>query len=224
MLALREFEMLERGDKVTIAQIGEMLCCGEMSESDIEFEESLCTFPLELSRLCGREVTLRSYDDYTESWLVTTDDEWSLNVTREMISDPIGLTTFNIPVKCSTSASAGFDIAAHEACTIEPGETKLVRTNLYFSAGIADDEYLAIMSRSGLALKQSVFVLNAPGVVDADYTGEICVILHNAGTETFIVDVDDRVAQGVIMCHTTHQHIPTATTKRGNGGFGSTGK
>lgn len=130
--------------------------------------------------------------------------------------------TFNLEVLCETKGSAGFDIASVKDYVVESGKTQMIQTGLFFADGIKDTEYMALMSRSGLAFKHSVFVLNAPGIVDADYKGEICVILHNASDKPFVVNIGDRVAQGVIMEHKTHDYVETKDSNR-NGGFGSTG-
>lgn len=129
----------------------------------------------------------------------------------------------NMDVKCETAGSAGFDIRAVGSTSIRPGETKLIHTDLYLEDNLPSDYYLAIHSRSGLALKNGVFVLNAPGLVDLDYKGEVGIILHNAGSELFTVKHRDRIAQGVVLKHHTHDFVPTSDAVRGEGGFGSTG-
>ena len=83
-----------------------------------------------------------------------------------------------------------------------------------------------LCSRSGLAVKRSVFVLNSPGIIDADYRGELGVVLHNAGTEQPYFKKGDRIAQLVLVPVAKIQFDPVAelpTTERGEGGFGSTG-
>lgn len=127
------------------------------------------------------------------------------------------------PVR-STAQSACFDLSAAKAVTIEPGTTALVSTGLYFKPGaLHANEFLAVMSRSGLALKSSVAVLNAPGIVDADYPGEIGVILHNFGSEPFVVKPGDRVAQATIMKHRLNRLSDYKSRETRTGGFGSTG-
>lgn len=130
---------------------------------------------------------------------------------------------FNLDLTCETPGSAGFDIPSAEDVVIHPGQVKLVHTGLYFEDGIPNSMYMAIHSRSGLALKKHVSVANAPATVDADYKGEICVILQNFGKTHFEIKKGDRIAQGLILRHHTHDFVETADKERGEGGFGSTG-
>lgn len=125
----------------------------------------------------------------------------------------------------ATDGAAGADLRAIDAEVLKPGETKLVKTGI--SAAIPKGYAGLVCSRSGLALKSSVFVLNAPGIVDSDYRGQWGVILHNAGSENFYVNVGDRIAQMVIIQTPKvffHQVESLDATDRGAGGFGSTGK
>lgn len=120
---------------------------------------------------------------------------------------------------------AGADIRAIEDVTINPGETKLIKTGI--NAAIPSGYVGLVCSRSGLALKNSVFVLNSPGVVDSGYRGEWGVILFNAGDVPFNVMAGDRVAQMMIMQTPNVVYFEVETldnTERGTGGFGSTGK
>lgn len=130
-----------------------------------------------------------------------------------------------IPSRMSAGAS-GFDLkAAVQANTsLAPGERMLIPTG--FSIALPDGLEAQVRPRSGLALKHGISTLNSPGTIDADYRGEIGVILMNHGHETFMIKRGDRVAQLVI------QFVPdidwqevTALpeTKRGVGGFGHTG-
>lgn len=139
------------------------------------------------------------------------------------------------PVR-STKGSAGIDLKAYITkkeqdelgnITIQRGETKLITTG--FNIAIPEGYFGMVCSRSGLSLKNSVFVLNAPGIIDSDYRGELAVILHNAGNKAFTVSTGDRIAQMVIvkneelpLCRVSG--ISTTETERGAGGFGSTGK
>jgi dUTP pyrophosphatase len=129
-----------------------------------------------------------------------------------------------LPVKQSKGA-AGFDLYANEATVLEPGENKLVKTG--FSLELPSGFEAQIRSRSGLALKNKVFVLNSPGTIDEDYRGEVGIILMNLGKEAFPVKKGDRIAQMIIS------EIPSVlleevseltSTPRGKGGFGSTDK
>lgn len=125
-----------------------------------------------------------------------------------------------IPIR-STVASAGHDLYAHESVTIQPHQTVLVGTGI--TAEMDADNVMYVCSRSGLAAKHSVIVLNAPGVVDADYyPNEIKVILHNLGTEPFVVNKDDRIAQAIFSTYYITSSDINPNQKR-EGGFGSTG-
>jgi len=123
-----------------------------------------------------------------------------------------------------TAGAAGADVYSVENCTISPGETKVVK--LGFSIEIEKGWEVQVRSRSGLAAKNSVFVLNSPGTIDEDYRGENMVILHNAGLKPFVVDVGDRIAQLVVNRATQavfSEAEELTDTARGVGGFGSTG-
>ena len=123
-----------------------------------------------------------------------------------------------------TSGSSGFDIRAKEDRLIPKGGWALVKTGI--KAEIPRGYELQVRSRSGLSFKQGVFVLNSPGTIDADYRGEIGVILANLGGEDFEVDAGDRIAQ-LVLAKVEVADISTVTlltqTERGEGGFGSTG-
>lgn len=120
---------------------------------------------------------------------------------------------------------AGADLRSTENLVIRPGETKLVKTGIRLAL---PDGYVGLVcSRSGLALKSSVFVLNAPGVVDSGYRGEVGVILHNSGFTNFEVKQGDRIAQLMIQKFESAEWNEVEDldeTERGTGGFGSTGK
>lgn len=124
-----------------------------------------------------------------------------------------------------TVGSAGADLRAAESVTINPRSVGLVRTGLIFECPNNRWE-VQIRSRSGLALKNSVFVLNSPGTIDSDYRGEVGIILFNAGSEPFNVSVGDRVAQAVIsklQAIVFEETDTVSNTERDAGGFGSTG-
>lgn len=125
---------------------------------------------------------------------------------------------------------SGFDIRANIENTVElePGKRALIPTGLFFEIPIGFE--LQVRSRSGLALKNGIMVLNSPGTVDSGYRGEIGVILYNSDkNETFYVHNGDRIAQGVIAPVQTRDRIKfnktetLSDTDRGSGGFGSTG-
>ena len=134
-------------------------------------------------------------------------------------------TTVSIP-KYETPGSSGMDIAAHieNNIIISPGENALVPTG--FSISIPIGYEVQIRPRSGLAFKKNITVLNTPGSIDADYRGEIKVILINLGKEKFIIENGDRIAQ-MIICPVIQLDLEEvkelSDTERGSGGFGSTG-
>ena len=131
----------------------------------------------------------------------------------------------NIP-KYETSQSAGMDIRANidAAITLKPLDRVLVKTGLYIA--LQSGYEAQIRPRSGLAFKKGITVLNSPGTIDADYRGEIGVILVNLSSENFVIEDGERVAQLVIArCEqVTLEEVEVLNeTKRGAGGFGSTG-
>ncbi|WP_452225511.1 dUTP diphosphatase [Lacinutrix chionoecetis] len=125
-----------------------------------------------------------------------------------------------------TIASAGMDLRANidKSITLQPMERAIVPTGLFLELPIGIEAQ--VRPRSGLAVKKGVTVLNAPGTVDADYRGEVGVILINLSTEVFNIENGERIAQLVIAKHerAEWQEVETLSeTKRGSGGFGSTG-
>ena len=125
-----------------------------------------------------------------------------------------------------TQASAGVDLRAYvpNPIVLKPMERALIPTGLYLELPIGVEAQ--VRSRSGLALKKGISVLNAPGTVDADYRGEIGVILINLSQEDFTVNDGDRIAQLVLARHerAAFELVETLSeTQRGAGGFGSTG-
>ena len=128
--------------------------------------------------------------------------------------------------KYETSGSSGMDLAANidANINIDPGKTAIIPTGLALS--IPKGFEVQIRPRSGLAAKQKISVLNTPGTIDADYRGEIKVILINLGQETFKVEKGLRVAQ-MVVCPVVQAHLKEvddlSETERGKGGFGSTG-
>ena len=124
-----------------------------------------------------------------------------------------------------TPSSAGMDVRCVENLVINPGERVLSKTGLYVEIPIGYE--IQVRPRSGLALKQGITVLNTPGTIDADYRGEIGVILINHGTTVVEFMPGDRIAQIVlnkIEIIQWSQSDSLTGTKRGTGGFGSTGK
>jgi len=126
----------------------------------------------------------------------------------------------------ATTHSAGMDLCAAitQDIVLKPMERKLVPTGL--AIALPDGFEAQVRPRSGLALKNGVTVANAPGTIDADYRGEVCVILINLGTEDFVVTPGARIAQMVIAEYARANWQVTdelSDTDRGTGGFGSTG-
>lgn len=131
----------------------------------------------------------------------------------------------------ATAGSSGFDFRANlsEPITIKVGKVAMVPTGLYFE--LPENFEIQVRPRSGLAAKNGVTVLNTPGTVDADYRGEIKIILINLGEEDFTVNHGDRIAQGVVATVTAKNVVNltsvseiSTNTERGTGGFGSTGR
>ncbi|TDO26945.1 dUTP diphosphatase [Sediminibacterium goheungense] len=127
----------------------------------------------------------------------------------------------------ATSGSSGVDIRAHleHPVTLLPSERTLIPTGLFVA--IPRGYEIQIRPRSGLAIKQGITCLNTPGTIDADYRGEIKVILINLSTEAQTIQPGDRIAQMVLQKieQLQWQAVETLdTTERGTGGFGSTGK
>jgi dUTP pyrophosphatase len=124
----------------------------------------------------------------------------------------------------ATAGSAGVDLSSAVSLTIEPGKIALVKTNI--SIEMPANIEAQIRSRSGLAIKNGIFVLNAPGTIDSDYRGDIGVILANFGENTFVVNVGDRIAQMVfakVIKPNFSMSTELSETIRGDGGFGHTG-
>lgn len=131
----------------------------------------------------------------------------------------------NIP-EYKTAGSSGLDLEAfiHENLILKPNQTVIVPTGL--SIAIDNNLEIQIRPRSGLAVKNNISVLNTPGTIDADYRGEIKVILINLGEKDFIIKKGDRIAQ-MVICPIIKAEIEVVNelpeTLRGNSGFGSTG-
>ncbi len=128
--------------------------------------------------------------------------------------------------KYETIASAGMDLRANlsESITLKPLERTLVKTGLFMELPLGYEAQ--VRPRSGLALKKGITVLNSPGTIDADYRGEIGVILINLSNEDFVIENGERIAQLVIAKYEQAEFIEVnklSETSRGTGGFGSTG-
>tara|TARA_Y100000816_G_scaffold219758_1_gene164793 strand:- start:404 stop:844 length:441 start_codon:yes stop_codon:yes gene_type:complete len=128
--------------------------------------------------------------------------------------------------KYETDGSSGMDLAAYISSdiNIDPGKTAIIPTGLALS--IPKGYEVQIRPRSGLAAKQKISVLNTPGTIDADYRGEIKVILINLGQESFKIEKGLRIAQ-MVICPIVQAQLKEvevlSETERGKGGFGSTG-
>ena len=128
--------------------------------------------------------------------------------------------------KYETNGSSGMDLSANieTQIKIEPGKTSIIPTGI--SVSIPKNFEIQIRSRSGLAAKSQISVLNSPGTIDADYRGELKVILINLGNKTFVVEKGARIAQ-MVLCPIVKAKFKEVDnlddTDRGVGGFGSTG-
>lgn len=119
------------------------------------------------------------------------------------------------------AGDAGYDLRSAENDVIMPGTRSLIHTGIFLDLpqGITAD----VCSRSGMAIKSGIFVLNAPGIVDSGYNGEVCVILYNTTEEPYTVELGSRVAQIVFRPYVLMPGTLESETVRGTGGFGSTG-
>ena len=126
-----------------------------------------------------------------------------------------------------TNQSAGMDLTANieSPITLKPLERALVKTGIFIE--LPPGYEAQVRPRSGLAYKKGITVLNSPGTIDADYRGEIGVILVNLSGLDFVIEDGERIAQMIIAKHEKadwHEVIELIETERGEGGFGSTGK
>ena len=126
-----------------------------------------------------------------------------------------------------TQGSSGMDLMAfiESSINISPNSSAIIPTGI--SIAIPNDVEIQIRPRSGLAAKSNISVLNTPGTIDSDYRGEIKIILFNHGSEEFIVNNNDRIAQMILMpiLKVDFEEVDNLPeTVRGSGGFGSTGK
>ncbi|MCX8147774.1 dUTP diphosphatase [Thermaurantimonas aggregans] len=146
-----------------------------------------------------------------------------MNLVRiSIISDSL-----NVLPEYQTIHSAGMDLRANlaESITLQPGERRLIPTGLRIA--LPDGFEAQVRPRSGLALKHGITCLNSPGTIDADYRGEIGVILINLGHEPFEIKPGDRIAQLVVAPYSRVEWVEVKelpASERGEGGFGSTGR
>jgi dUTP pyrophosphatase len=148
-----------------------------------------------------------------------------MNISTEMQVKIINRSNNTLPAY-ETPSSAGMDVRAclTQAIELKPLQRALIPTGLFLE--IPEGYECQVRPRSGLALKKGVTVLNAPGTIDADYRGEVGVILINLSDETFVVENGERVAQLVFAEYKQAEWIKAevlSDTERGAGGFGSTG-
>jgi len=125
-----------------------------------------------------------------------------------------------------TRSSAGMDLRANldEAVTLKPLQRALIPTGLFIELPVGYEAQ--IRPRSGLAFKHGISIVNSPGTIDADYRGEIKVLLVNLSDQEFNVENGERIAQMVVARHETvvwQETLELTTTERGAGGYGSTG-
>lgn len=126
----------------------------------------------------------------------------------------------------ATPGAAGMDLQAHipEPIRLKPMERRLIPTGIFLELPTGYEAQ--VRPRSGLAIKKGLTVLNAPGTIDSDYRGEVCVILINLSSEEVVIEPGDRIAQLVVSRHEVvcwEEHDELSPTLRGAGGFGSTG-
>lgn len=124
----------------------------------------------------------------------------------------------------ASEGDAGMDLRALDGVTLKPGEHAVIKTGIAFE--LPENTVGFVCSRSGLAAKHGVFVLNAPGVIDSGYRGDVGVILKNSGDTDFVVEAGDRIAQFVIQEFISVKLVEAeeiSESARGEGGFGSTG-
>lgn len=141
------------------------------------------------------------------------------NIKIRLVNKSINLEPFY-----ETENASGMDLRSNERLTLEPHSRILVKTGLFISIPIGYEAQ--VRPRSGLALKKGIGVLNSPGTIDADYRGEIGVILVNTSNEPFPIEIGERIAQLVFNKVTKVQFINSINldeTSRGTGGFGHTG-
>ena len=149
----------------------------------------------------------------------------TVNINSKMNVQIINKSKHEIP-NYETEGSAGMDLRANieENIVLQPLERAIIKTGLYIALPIGFEAQ--VRPRSGLAAKKGITVLNSPGTIDADYRGEIGVILVNLSNEEFPIKDGERIAQLVIAKHEriTWEKVETLNeTERGTGGFGSTG-
>jgi dUTP pyrophosphatase len=169
-------------------------------------------------------------EDFNKEFNGTSVNSFEYDPEHYKLKLPFSNKSNNPDPEYATNGSSGFDIRAYvnDPIIIRIGESKLIPTGLYFE--IPSNFEIQIRSRSGTAVKSGVVVLNSPGTIDADYRGEIKVILVNHGAFDFTVNNGDRIAQAVVASVIAKNVLKlhriddvSIDTERGAGGFGSTG-
>jgi dUTP pyrophosphatase len=171
--------------------------------------------------------TSYSYDDFITDY--SNNQTSTLSFDLDAFKQKINFvnTSDNPDPEYATEGSAGFDIRSSVDEILEPSEFKTIPTGLYFET--PNNFELQVRPRSGLASRNGVTVLNAPGTIDSDYRGEIKVILINHGKKPFVIEKGDRIAQ-IVVAQTISPFVNLVkveqisdNTQRSTGGFGSTG-
>ena len=164
----------------------------------------------------------------SSAFIVIFVDDWSekMDKRKNMNVKIVNKSAYPTPAY-ATEKSAGMDLKANieESITLGPLERALVPTGLFIA--LPDGTEAQVRPRSGLAAKYGISVLNAPGTIDADYRGEVKVILVNLSNEPFVVNPGERIAQMVVAKYEKVEWEEVETldeTERGIGGFGSTGR
>ncbi len=127
----------------------------------------------------------------------------------------------------ATEGSSGFDFSSLKRIVMAPGASRKVHTGLFFEIPMGFE--IQIRSRSGIAYDKGLIVLNQPGTIDSDYRGEVSVLLYNTSRNTQVIEIGERIAQGILVAVEQAGFTEVITldelkkSKRGTGGFGSTG-
>ena len=174
------------------------------------------------------------FADYFNNTQVNQNDSFLTSIApKDLYKIQLGFVneSDNPNIEYATNGSSGFDLRANlpnGSVEIPSGEVRLIPTGLYFD--IPENFEIQVRPRSGLAAKNSVTVLNTPGTIDSDYTGEVKVILINHGKDTFTVNHGARIAQAVFSTVLAKSVVNlnqiseiNKSSERGSGGFGSTG-
>lgn len=149
-----------------------------------------------------------------------------MKINNEVTIDIVNKSNNDIP-EYATIGSAGMDLRAFisEDITLKSLERKMIPTGIYIQLPIGYEAQ--VRPRSGMAIKYGITVINTPGTIDSDFTGEICILLVNLSSEEYTIHNGDRIAQMIITTHNVAKWNVVdelKQTERGSGGFGHTGK